>query len=69
MIVSVYSIECISMKIRLFWLSLNYSRVMGSSVMVGSGLNIEVSVFSRLCLNCVDIVSVVSMKVVMMFSR
>lgn len=67
--VSVQSIECISMKIRLFWFRLNQSSVSGSSVIVGSGLNIVVRVLSRLWFNCVEIVRLVRMKVRMIFSR
>lgn len=65
--VIVYSIECISMKMMLLVLRLNQISVSGNSVMVGSGLNIEVSVFSRLLLMCELMVIVVSSLVSRMF--
>lgn len=65
--VSGYSVECISIKIRLFGLRLNYNSVKGNSVIGGSGFSMDVSVDNKLCLICVDIVSVVSMKVSMIF--
>lgn len=63
-----YSIVCMSMNSRLLVLSLNYSSVIGSNVIDGSGLNIDVSIVSRLWLMCVDIVSDVSVNVSSMFS-
>lgn len=56
----VYIIECMIMKIRLLLFKLNYMSVMGSRVIVGSGLNMVVSVFRKFCLSWLLMFSIIN---------